>query len=315
MSKSKSKDEFRRVVSYSQYTMYENCPRQYKLRYIDRLSIKEGSIHLIFGTALHEVIQTYLTTMYKSTKKKANALNVDKMLMEKMIEEFKISKERSEAKTNPCTQLEMEEFYGQGRQVIKWFKSHVRDFYMKRGFELVGIELEMDNQLKDKLWFTGFIDVCIKNKETGVYTIIDIKTSTKGWSKWQKNDKKKTAQILLYKKFFSEKYDVPLDKINVEYQIFKRMLPESDWPIPRISKFVPPHGKPSVNKVAKSFQNMIDDVFNDDGSFKEGEYPKRPGPKQSHCRFCEFMERGICDGIPEEKKVEEKEEKKNDFFH
>lgn len=295
---SKEKEEFKRVVSYSQFTMYENCPRQYKLRYIDRLSAKEGSIHLVFGSALHEVVQTYLTTMYKSTKKKADALNVDRMLMERMIEEFNKAKERSEANTAPCTKLELEEFYGQGRTVLRWFKSHLRDFYMKRGFELYGIELELDNQLKDGLWFTGFIDVCIRNKETDEYTIIDIKTSTKGWSKWQKKDKSKTAQILLYKHFFSEKFDVPLDKINVEYQIFKRTLPESDWPIPRISSFTPPNAKPSINKVTKKFQKFIDDVFNNDGSFKEGDYMKNPGPAKKNCRFCEFMERGICDGIP-----------------
>ena len=50
--------------------------------------------------------------------------------------------------------------------------------------------------------------------------------------------------MLLYKKFYSEKYEIPLDKIKVEYQILKRKISENfEYPIPRISKFVP-NGKP-----------------------------------------------------------------------
>ena len=45
--------------------------------------------------------------------------------------------------------------------------------------------------------------------------------------------------MLLYKKFYSEKYEIPLDKIKVEYQILKRKISENfEYPIPRISKFV-----------------------------------------------------------------------------
>ena len=43
--------------------------------------------------------------------------------------------------------------------------------------------------------------------------------------------------MLLYKKFYSEKYDIPMEKVRVEYQILKRKLMEStDYAIPRISR-------------------------------------------------------------------------------
>ena len=36
--------------------------------------------------------------------------------------------------------------------------------------------------------YMGYVDLIIYNKQSEEYTIFDIKTSTKGWSKWQKGD-------------------------------------------------------------------------------------------------------------------------------
>lgn len=290
------KKDFTRIVSYSQFSMYDNCQRQYKHRYIDKLSLKESSIHLIFGTAIHETVQLYLTTMYNKTRRAADEMNLEQIFLDELTKAFAKDKEKSIDNKNPATRLEMEEFYGDGRTILSYFRSNATKFYKKRGFELFGIELHLDNKLKEGLNFMGYIDVCLYNKDMDRYTIIDLKTSTKGWSKWQKNDKTKTSQLLLYKKFFSDKYNIPLDKIDVEYQILKRKLPDTDWPVPRISKFIPANGKPSTNKAYKNFMEFVDATFNEDGSFKDRNYPKNPGKNQNNCRFCEFLERGICDG-------------------
>ena len=70
-------------VSYSQFGMYSSCQQQFKLNYIDKLGISNTNIHLIFGTAMHEVIQHFLDVMYNVTKKQALQLNLEKMLQEK----------------------------------------------------------------------------------------------------------------------------------------------------------------------------------------------------------------------------------------
>jgi hypothetical protein len=44
-------------ISYSQISMYNDCPLRWKLNYVDELKIRESSIHLIFGSAMHEVLQ------------------------------------------------------------------------------------------------------------------------------------------------------------------------------------------------------------------------------------------------------------------
>ena len=48
-------------VSYSQYNQWVTCPYKWKLNYIDKLGVWTDSIHTLFGTSMHEVLQTYLT--------------------------------------------------------------------------------------------------------------------------------------------------------------------------------------------------------------------------------------------------------------
>ena len=44
-------------ISYSQLSMFSDCPQRWKLNYIDKKRISEPSIYLLFGTAMHEVLQ------------------------------------------------------------------------------------------------------------------------------------------------------------------------------------------------------------------------------------------------------------------
>ena len=67
-------------ISYSQISMYNDCPLRWKLNYVDRLSISESNIHLIFGTAMHEVLQNYFTIMYEHSVKAADAFDSETFL-------------------------------------------------------------------------------------------------------------------------------------------------------------------------------------------------------------------------------------------
>jgi hypothetical protein len=285
-------------VSFSQYSTYSACPQQYKLRYIDRLGESSANIYTIFGTSIHETIQHFLSVMYGVSKKQAMEIDTDKLLLEWMRKEYtKETEKLSEGII--CTQLELEEFYGDGRRILEWFKKKLDKFYTKSGFELVGIEIPLNAKVKEGVSFIGFIDVVMRDLSDNSIIIIDLKTSTMGWNKYAKADKFKNAQIVLYKKYYSELFNIPLDKIKVEYQIMRRKLYEdAPFPIPYISKHIPANGKPTVNKIYNEFINFVDDVFDDEGKFNVREYPKQPGDRQKNCKFCEFGKRGLCDKKP-----------------
>jgi len=286
------------IVSFSQYGMWSSCPQQYKLNYIDKLGESSSNIHTIFGSAMHETIQHYLSVMYGVSKKQADEINVDKLLLERMRENYKVEVEKMSEGT-PCSQDELEEFFGDGRRILEWFMKHIGKFYSKSGYELVGIEIPLNKEIKKGVHFIGYIDIVLKDIAENAIVIIDLKTSTMGWNKYQKEDRLKNSQILLYKKYYSELFDIPLTKIRVEFQIMRRKLPEdSPYPVPRISKHIPPNGSPSVNKVYDEFMSFIDIVFDDEGNFRDIPYPKVPGNAKKNCKWCEFSARGLCDGKP-----------------
>ena len=278
-------------ISYSQLSMFSDCPHRWKLNYIDKLSVSEPSIHLLFGTAMHEVLQSYLEIMYYDTVKNANKLNLEQRLHDKMIERFKIDKE--EYGKEPCTKEQLIEFFQDGCDILDFFKKKRGEYFSKKGYELIGVEVPVETDLQNNLKWVGYLDIVIKDTITDTIKIYDIKTSTKGWNKWMKSDENKTQQLLLYKQFYSKQYNHPIDKIEVEYFIVKRKLYENvDWPQKRVQKFSPASGTVSMNKVAKKLSNFIDNGFNKDGSHTTNKLI--PTPSKKSCRFCEFNQTEYC---------------------
>lgn len=280
-------------VSFSQYSMWSSCPQQYKLAYIDDLSQSSANIHTIFGSSMHEVIQKFLDVMYNATKSSAMAMELDKMLKDALIQNFNKEKAVLEEGKFPCTKEELEEFYGDGVNILRYFKNKLPAFFSKKGYQLEAIELPLNAQIKDGVHFVGFIDIVLKDTKDKSVTIIDLKTSTKGWSKYQKSDPVKNSQILLYKKFYAEKYGVSEDNVNVEFHILKRKVAtDTEYPIPRISRHIPSNGKPSINKAWNGFMGFVNSVFDETGAYRTDiEYETRKGKQ---CDWCEFKERGLC---------------------
>jgi len=280
-------------ISYSQYNQWVTCPYKWKLNYIDKLSVWTDSIHTLFGTSMHEVLQTYLTVMYNDTIKVADALPMEKMLLHRMTTNYTQIMEKNGGEVF-CEQSDMEEFYNHGLLILDWFKKKRNMYFSKKGYELVGIEVPVDYDLPNKIKFIGYIDVIIYDSVRDRYKIIDIKTSTMGWNKYMKADKTKTDQLLLYKHFYGAQHDISVDKIDVEYFIVKRKLYEKvDFPQRRVQTFSPASGKPSINKLMNNLNQFIDESFVDGEYNLEHNYIKQPSKK--NCRFCDFNQTEHCD--------------------
>ena len=278
-------------ISHSQFTAYNECNLKWKLRYIDKLSLSGGNIHTLFGSAMHTVLQEYLTTMYNKSIVEAEKLKLDVMLKEQMIKEFNTI--RARWKIIPCEQKDMVEFYQDGVEIIKHFRKHRNKYFMKKNYELVGVEVPIFMNIQEGVQLKSFLDVVIRNKVSGRITIIDLKTATRGWWDYQKKDFYKKSQLLMYKQFYSDKFDVSLDKIDVYFLILKRKIAKkSDFPISRLQKFEPAHGKPSVNKTMKAFHEFRELIFDSKGEYRtDRDYAAKPG---SACKFCEFYDTEHC---------------------
>ncbi len=278
-------------ISYSQLSMFSECPQRWKLNYIDKVTESEPSIHLLFGTAMHEVIQTWLEVMYHDSVKNANKLNLEQRLHDKMMELFKQDKEAYGK--NPCTLEEMREFFQDGVDILDFIKKRRADYFSKRGYKLIGCEVPIEVDLKKNVKIVGYLDLVILDERTDTITIYDIKTSTRGWNKWMKKDENKTQQLLLYKQFYAKQYNHPIENIEVEYFIVKRKLwEEAMFPQKRVQKFSPASGTVSMNKVAKRLNTFLDLAFDDKGErISENIIPT---PSKKACKWCEFKNTEYC---------------------
>ena len=282
-------------VSFSQYSMWSSCPQQYKLSYIDGLSESSSNIHSVFGSAMHETLQEYLSRCLRISKSQADKnMDTKEFLKEKMREFF--IKESNDGADPICSKEELVEFLEDGYLILDYFQKskNFNNFFSLKDDELVAIEQPINTKILENVNFMGFIDFIVRSKTTGRYRITDFKTSTKGWSKYQKSDPIKNSQILLYKKFYAELIGISPDIIDVEFIILKRKVAEvEDFTIPRISRHVPASGKPSINKAWKGFSEFVESVFDSEGKYRTDiEFPKKPSKL---CSWCEFFGTH-CDG-------------------
>jgi len=212
-------------ISYSQLSSFATCEKQWYLTYVRKLAPYQPSIHAVFGTAMHETIQSWLDVLYNDKVKTANEMDLDALLYENMIKAYKGQKAQNghEHFTN---QEEMNMFYLDGKHILNFLKKKRGAYFTTKGVYLAGIETLLYQELRPGVLFKGLVDLVFYDERVDEWSIMDIKTSTSGWNKFAKNDDKRKSQILLYKEFFSRQFNIPIEKINVEYFILKRKVPK-----------------------------------------------------------------------------------------
>jgi hypothetical protein len=272
--------------------MYDTCPHQWKLSKIDKLQVYTPSVHTVFGTAMHETIQDWLHVMYNQSAKAANEVDLREQLKLKMREVYE--KERKKTKEAFTTADDLNSFFLDGVQILDYLKKKRSSYFSMKNTYLAGIETDIVQEIRPNVYFKGFIDLVFYNKLADTYTIIDIKTSTRGWTDYDKKNDAKIAQILLYKEFFAKQFNVDVDQINVEYFILRRKINEdAEFVARRVQEWRPASGKVKRGKAVKLLNEFVNNAFKDGGYNLEGDFT--PTPSQSACRFCPYKEeKSLC---------------------
>lgn len=281
-------------ISYSQYSQYQKCPLSWKLKYIDKFKIDEPSIHSVFGTSMHNVIQSYLQVLMNETVKKSDELDFDKMLLTELKQNY--ASDVQKYQKHFSTKEELTEFYIDGLETLKWLRRRRKEYFDRKHWELVGIELPLllpPDETRSNVILVSYLDIVFRDKNTKKFYIFDLKTSRKGWSQWDKKDETKIDQLLMYKLFFSRQYNVPIESVEVEFYILKRKIEEdSMYPQKRVQTFKPSQGSISYNRTMKNFQKFIDHCFLPDGSYNGlASYKPMAGKNYFNCKFCDFKNR------------------------
>ena len=286
---------YQKNISYTQFSAWMECPHRWKLMYIDKLK-QPPSIHLSFGTAMHETLQEYMNLMYNKNQQAADEFDAHTDFQQRFVSLYKAGVEK--IGENFATKEELIEFSNDGLEIIDFFLRHRQEHFQKHGWKLMGIEMPIltaPHEDYPNILLMGKLDLVMFNEATHQIVIWDIKTSTRGWSKWDKQNKLKTSQMVIYKKYFSKQYNVPIENIDVRYFIVKRKIPENPkYAImkSRIQKFEPSSGKVTQNKLNKNLKYFVEDCFQDN-MYKQKLYEMKPSEKT--CRWCPFnSDKKLC---------------------
>jgi len=286
----------KKKVSYSQFSTWFTCSHKWYRDYILKEKTFEDNLTMTFGTAIHETIQLYLKTLFGLSDKRAESIDMMKYFtwsFKKQIAHKKI----------PHTPEEFNQFVEDGKNILAEFKDPANRlrYFARDKWELLGIEDELNVDIRNNVVLTGFIDLVLKEKSTGNIKIIDIKTSNRGWTSYDKESFTKTSQLVLYKALYSKSHNIPLTKIDVEFFILRRSLYENTHYVQtRIQTFVPQSYQKDVIQVIQEFGKFVDTCFTEDGSHKVlAKYPKNPGKNKKNCKYCNYLKNGKCDGVPE----------------
>ena len=282
-------------ISYSQYSVWANCAHAWKLKYVDGVKLDDASINTVFGTAMHEVIQEWLENyVYQGKDTQAKSIDLTEPLKQKFITLFQeqTTVDKNGNKVFLCDKKTLMEFYNQGCEILSYVQQHRQKLFPSKDVVLLGIEHPIEEQIRPGVTFIGYIDILVKNEKTGKITIYDLKTSRASWTQAQKSDPVKLNQILLYKKFISEKFDVPLEMVGTEFVILKRTISEnSPYPIPRVSSFEPSNGKPSVNRAWGHIEAFLNECFDSEGNYRTDLI--KATPSSTNCKYCIFNDKEI----------------------
>jgi hypothetical protein len=285
-------------VSFSQFSMYSQCPKKWFLSYVLKLGTRPPSIHMTFGTAFHEVLQEYLTENHDITSKSKVDFNIE--LKNKIKEIYK--RDFSNYGKHFSTSSELTEFWEQGVKILEHIRSSHNLYYDRDKWTLLGVEVPLMIKILDSeepLYFILFIDLLFYDKENNRLVIDDIKTSGKGWSSYSKKDKIKTSQVLLYKSFLAKSLGIDSQDIDCRFTIVRRITDGYDYPVSRVQIFKPSQAKKSVEHSINQFKTFIKKVFDKQGNARTDiNYPALSGNNCFNCNYCEFKDR--FDLCPEE---------------
>ena len=151
----------KKKISYTQYSTYFNCAKKFELDYIKGLRSFEGSIHMCFGTAIHNAVQLYVKTLYTEGAEKADGINLYDVFKESFEKELKTEKYKIKYTTN-----DFNEFCKDGEDILNTFckTSNRLKYFPSQKYEFIGSELPLEVDIKNNLQFIAYVDLILKDK-------------------------------------------------------------------------------------------------------------------------------------------------------
>jgi len=223
-------------LSYSALSQWVKCPFKHDLIYGQKIRLFKGNIHTAFGKAVHETIEYILNEKIPLSdidKRSKQIQSCFSKLFKREIAKLP-DEEREKVFNTPEGKHLTKDMFRKGGKLSRFSVRQLHaDF---PGFQVLGVEDQImepiielpDSQFnfrgivdKANFDFRGYLDLAIKTPDGNIH-IIDWKTTSWGWDAEKKSDKMLTYQLTFYKHFYSLKYDVDPERIQIHFGLVKR---------------------------------------------------------------------------------------------
>lgn len=264
-------------VSFSEVKCWKECSYRHKLVHIDKIDTFKPSPYLDFGTAVHEGCEVLL-----------EGKEVDR---EKILSDI-VKAWDKHGFGEPEWYEQMPGWYKHApvEEWCEWAENMWNDVpaFLDSKFpewQFVAAEEALYEDIDGSdIKFKGFIDAIIKvPKKRGEgfnYWIIDWKTAQSyGWRREKKQDILMTAQLILYKYFWSRKHNIPLKDIRCGFVLLKRgAKPGKVCELVTVSV-----GPKAIDKAVSILSGMIRTVRS-----------RMAIKNRMSCKYCDFYQTEHC---------------------
>lgn len=202
-------------ISFSSFKDFKTCPYKFKLTWVDKIGKFAGNEHTTFGNALHSVLE------YQVQNKVPENFTTWEDFFDK--EFLRFIKGALAGGAEKFDKKLITEMRAQGRVLIPLAMPALREKF--GNFQLLGSELNLMEPIneykKASFDFKGFIDLVV-GTEDGKVHVVDFKTCSWGWDARHRSDKMTVYQLVFYKHYLSQKWDINPDDIDVHFALLKR---------------------------------------------------------------------------------------------
>lgn len=198
------KDKFGvdRLWSYSRWSCFSEHPWEYRMKYLEG-NYTDGNIYTVFGTISHDTIQDFYDGKY-AYEEMINVFNEKVMEWRSNPNGMKFLSDKSED-----DYISSLEHYFQNTEVVPFKIRNELPILYRTKYAKTG----------DPLVFIGYVDSIYKDDD-GITHLVDYKTSTDtGFT--GKNLKEKSRQLLLYAMAVSQRQGIPLETMNLRFDMMK----------------------------------------------------------------------------------------------
>ncbi len=258
-------------ISFSELKAWATCAYYHKLLYIDRKGLFKGNEYTAFGKALHDVAE-HSANCLKDNKDSGDL----PLLFKTNFLDQLLSLKEKDVELNKDLIQSMKD---QGAFIADKIIPALEDYF--EDYEIISAEYKLFEPIEEysnKVYsFKGFIDLVVKTAD-GKHHIIDWKTCSWGWDARKRSDPLLTYQLTLYKKYYSQKFDLDPRSVETHFALLKRTAKKEHVEFFRVTS--------GPKKTQNAFNLMKKALYNIDKKL----YVKN----RTACSNCEFYKTEHC---------------------